>query len=74
MSQTALTVASAHGTLAALRRHHPEKLEHIEPARRDLAAAVLEQYVAKVVAAAPPFTPAQRDRIAALLRPVGDAA
>jgi len=37
-------------------------------AERDLAAAKLADYVAKVVDAAPPLTPAQRDRIAALLR------
>jgi hypothetical protein len=46
----------------------------LEAAHRDLAAERLAEYVAKVVAAAPPLTPAQRDRIAALLRPVGDAA
>lgn len=37
-------------------------------ARRDLRAARLEAYVAEVVAAAPPLTADQRDRIAALLR------
>lgn len=39
-------------------------------ARRDLRAARLEDYVARVVAEAPPLTEAQRDRIAALLRGV----
>jgi phosphoserine phosphatase len=37
-------------------------------ARRDLAAAKLEDYVARVVSEAPPLTPEQRDRIATLLR------
>ncbi len=42
--------------------------DDIEAARRNHAAAKLADYVAKVVAQAPPLTPAQRDRIAALLR------
>ncbi|TFC20189.1 hypothetical protein E3O51_05595 [Cryobacterium sp. MDB2-10] len=37
--------------------------------QRDLAAERLAEYVRKVVDAAPPLTPEQRDRIAALLRP-----
>jgi len=40
----------------------------IEAARQDHAAAKLADYVAKVVAEAPPLSPAQRDRIAILLR------
>lgn len=43
-------------------------------ARRDLAAAKLEQYVAKVVAEAPPLTADQISRISGLLRPAGGAA
>lgn len=46
----------------------------IESARRDLAAAKLEAYVAKVVAEAPPLTPEQSRLIAALLNGGGDAA
>lgn len=42
-----------------------------ENARRDLAAARLAEFVKRVVDAAPPLTPAQRSRIAALLAPVG---
>jgi len=37
-------------------------------ARRRLKTERLADYVAKVVAEAPPLTPAQRDRIVALLR------
>ncbi|MEA9997840.1 MULTISPECIES: hypothetical protein [unclassified Cryobacterium] len=37
--------------------------------RRQLKAERLEEHVARVVASAPPLTPEQRDRIAALLRP-----
>lgn len=43
-------------------------------ARRDLAAAKIESYVAKVVAEAPPLSPEQRDRLAMLFRPSGGAA
>ncbi len=38
-----------------------------EAATRDLAAAKLEQYIEKVVAAAPPLTSAQRSHLAALV-------
>jgi hypothetical protein len=36
-------------------------------ARRDLAGTQLERYIKRVVDAAPPLTPAQRDRLALLL-------
>ena len=49
---------------AARRTKDPER-ERI--ARRDLAAAKLEAYIAKTVAAAPPLTPNQAARIAGLL-------
>ena len=62
------TLASAHGRVAALKRHHPAEPSCVVGAERDLAAEKLADYVAKVVAEAPPLTPAQRDRIAALLR------
>jgi hypothetical protein len=41
---------------------------------RDLAAARLEDYVRRVVNAAPPLTAAQRDRLAVLLRGGGSGA
>jgi hypothetical protein len=47
------------------------KSPELVAAHRDLAADRLAEYVRKIVAAAPPLTPAQRDRIAILLRPVG---
>ncbi len=40
----------------------------VDRLRGDYAEAKLADYVAKVVAEAPPLTPAQRDRVAALLR------
>lgn len=43
--------------------------ERIRSARRDLAAAKLEQYIARVVASAPDLTVDQRARIASLLAP-----
>lgn len=45
----------------------PDDPELIE-ARRNLCALRLEEHVRKVVAKAPPLTPDQRDRIAAILR------
>ena len=42
-----------------------------EDTARDLATARIAEYVTRVVDAAPPLTPEQRDRIAALLRPAG---
>jgi len=62
------TLASAHGRVAALKRHHSADPSCVVGAERDLAAEKLAAYVAKVVAQAPPLTPAQRDRIAILLR------
>lgn len=59
--------AQARSKLAlAVRNHAPEST--IVEARRDLAAAKLEQYIVDTVAAAPPLNEAQRDRLAALLR------
>ncbi|PZP17066.1 MAG: hypothetical protein DI611_03885 [Brachybacterium faecium] len=40
----------------------------VADARRDLAAANLEQYIGKVTADAPPLTDEQRDHLAALIR------
>lgn len=66
MPDTAPAVRSAQGRhAAAVRWHKPNQTE----TARDLAAARLEHYISAVVAVAPPLTPAQRDRLAALLRP-----
>lgn len=66
---TALTPLQARNKLGAATRYGDA--DQIADARRDLAAAKLAAYVSKTVAEAPPLTPAQRDRIAALLRPTG---
>ena len=41
----------------------------VEQARRDLAAANLEEHIRRVVDAAPPLTPEQRARLSLLLNP-----
>ncbi len=54
--------------LARRTRTHGTSHPAVDEARRDFRAARLAEHVAKVVAQAPPLTPAQRDRIAVLLR------
>jgi hypothetical protein len=66
-------VASARARVAVLCRHHPESGERIADARRDLAAKKLAAYISRVVAEAPPLTPEQRTRLAALLSPASAA-
>jgi hypothetical protein len=58
--------------VASLSRSRTPDDPDLIAARDNLKAARLEVYIAKVVAAAPPLTPAQRDRLALLLRG-GDA-
>lgn len=59
------------GRVASLTRSRPADDPELIEARRNLRAEKLAEYVARVVAEAPPLTDAQRDRIAALLRPAG---
>jgi len=49
----------------AARHHRPDA----EDRRAELAATRLEHHILRVVAAAPPLSAAQRDRLASLLRP-----
>lgn len=65
-------VLSARGRTGHAKRSGNPSL--IEAAYRDLAAAKLEQYIERVVSAAPPLTSEQRDKLAALLRPAGGGA
>lgn len=60
-------IKSARGRFAALNRYREDDDPELIEAQRDLAAEVLAKHVAKVVADAPPMTPEQRDRIAAIL-------
>lgn len=65
-------VASARGKVASLTRSREPDDPDLLDARRTLAAANLEDYVSRVVDAAPPLTPEQASQIAALLRPNGE--
>ncbi len=57
--------------VAALTRSRNSDDPALVEARRNLRAIRLEEYVARVIADAPPLTPEQRDRVAALLRTSG---
>ena len=54
--------------VASLTRSRPATDPELVDARQKLKAERLAEHVTKVVAQAPPLTPAQRDRIAVLLR------
>lgn len=56
------------GRVAALSRSRTPDDADLIAARRDLRAARLEEAVRSVVETAPPLTPAQIERLAALLR------
>ena len=58
---------SARARVAAMRRHHPNDNKTDELAA-DFKADRLAEHITRVVHAAPPLTPAQRDRLALLLR------
>lgn len=60
-------VAETRARYAARRRYNTADAPTVLEAGRDLAAAKLEDYIARVVAAAPPLTTEQRSRIASLL-------
>lgn len=60
---------------AALARRRTDTDPELLDARRDLAAAQLEDYIRRTVDEAPPLTPEQRDRLALVLTSGGpDAA
>lgn len=61
-------VAHARAMLGVEHRRRDASPEAIAEARRELAAAKLEDYITRTVDAAPPLTPEQRERLAALLR------
>jgi len=63
-----MSVNHERGRVAALSRSRTADDPELVTARINLRAEKLAAYVAKVVAQAPPLSPAQRDRIAVLLR------
>lgn len=67
-------VRVARGRLAAAVRHHGDDIAAVDTARRTLRAANLEDHIRRTVAAAPPLTADQRDRLALLLRGGGSDA
>ncbi len=69
-SPTVETWTQARSRLALLHRDDAPA-PAIAEARRDLRAARLADYIERTVAEAPPLTPAQRDRLATLLRSGG---
>ncbi len=71
------TVFFERARVGALSRSRRDDDAELVAARQNLKALKLEEYVRRVVSEAPPLTPEQRDRIAAILRsadPVGGAA
>jgi hypothetical protein len=54
--------------VASLTRSRPADDPDLLTARRNLAAARLEDHIRRVVDAAPPLAPEQRERLAVLLR------
>ena len=65
---SAPTTPAAHrATIARLTRLHGPTDQRVLRARRNYAAAQIEAQVERIVASAPPFTPAQIARIGAIL-------
>ena len=64
-------IKSGRGRVAALSRSRQPDDPELLAARRDLAADVISDHIARIVAKAPPLTDEQRDRIATLLRAGG---
>lgn len=56
--------------IAALSRSRSDDDPDLNAARRDFRAAKAEDYVRRIVAAAPPLTDEQRTKLAELLAPV----
>lgn len=59
----------ARSRVANVVKSDPTNHVAIAAARRELAAAKLEDYITQVVESAPPLTAEQCDRLAVLLRP-----
>jgi hypothetical protein len=68
LSETETTWKQKRARLARLSQDFPPDDPQVVETRWDLMAQRLEEHVREVVAKAPPLTPEQRDRIAAILR------
>lgn len=68
MPAIAPPVAHTRARVASLSRSRTADDPDLIAARRELTATSLEDYIRRVVSAAPPLTPEQRDRLALLLR------
>ena len=68
MSALPKTVATARARVAALSRDRDPSDPEFVDARRALTAASLESHIQRTVAAAPPLTGEQTERLVALLR------
>ena len=66
-------LATARARVAALSPKRPDDDPVLIEARRDLNAARLEDYIRRTVDAAPPLSPTQRSRLAALLNGGADS-
>ena len=64
---------STRARVAAMQRHHPDEPETVE-VKRQFRADRLAEHISRVVDSAPPLSPAQRDRLAQLLRGAGATA
>ncbi|MDF3305612.1 hypothetical protein P3H15_11330 [Rhodococcus sp. T2V] len=62
------SIPTAHARVAGLSKFRTAEDPELVAAKQDLKALRLEDYVARVVAEAPPLTVEQRDRIAAILQ------
>ena len=61
-------IRRARGEVGAAVRHHSDKPDVVEDARRTLKIAKAEEYVRRLVDDAPLLTDEQRDRLAVLIR------
>lgn len=72
--RTARAHLAAAAATAARNPEDPDAAAAVVERRREYAEVSLAEHILKVVAAAPPLTPEQRDRLAALLRPTASGA
>lgn len=70
MAAPSAKVASTRASVARRAQSYPPDHPKVVEAKRDHHAAVLEDYITKILASAPPLNDEQRSRLAELLRPV----